>query len=164
MEEPTQAEKDVCKPPTAAAALVAVDGVTKDVRASPVLVEIVPDACSPPVAIPLVQQPYPCANAHGTPPSPIPTNGKQSPVTAVDREESKVGVLTDDDLVFGNKRKPGRPVGSTKRAKQVIVEPPYQIKTTSEEFSLRKFFEAGGRDYNEYLEWLKKRGSVLQHK
>ncbi len=56
------------------------------------------------------------------------------------------------------RRRPGRPPGSTKKFKQPFE---YRKKDpnapSGDDFSLRKFFEAGGRDYNEYLEWLKKR-------
>ena len=57
-------------------------------------------------------------------------------------------------------RRPGRPPGSTKKRMQTYAE--YRKKGDSnapsaDDFSLRKFFEAGGRDYNEYLDWLKKR-------
>ena len=57
------------------------------------------------------------------------------------------------------KRRPGRPPGSTKRFKGPYAGPERNRRgaTQCEEFSLRKFFEAGGRDYNEYLEWLKKK-------
>ena len=30
---------------------------------------------------------------------------------------------------------------------------------SSERYSLRAFFEAGGRDYNDYLDWLKRKKS-----
>ena len=58
------------------------------------------------------------------------------------------------------RRRPGRPPGSTKKRMQTYAE--YRKKGDSnapsaDDFSLRKFFEAGGRDYNEYLDWLKKR-------
>ena len=58
------------------------------------------------------------------------------------------------------RRRPGRPPGSTKKRMQTYAE--YRKKGDSNapsagDFSLRKFFEAGGRDYNEYLDWLKKR-------
>ena len=58
------------------------------------------------------------------------------------------------------RRRPGRPPGSTKKRMQTYAE--YRKKGESngpsaDDFSLRKFFEAGGRDYNEYLDWLKKR-------
>ena len=57
------------------------------------------------------------------------------------------------------RRRPGRPPGSTKKRMQSYAE--YRKKEESaqsaDDFSLRKFFEAGGRDYNEYLDWLKKR-------
>ena len=57
------------------------------------------------------------------------------------------------------RRRPGRPPGSTKKRMQYAE---YRKKGDSQtpsadDFSLRKFFEAGGRDYNEYLDWLKKR-------
>ena len=57
------------------------------------------------------------------------------------------------------KRRPGRPPGSTKKFKPQLGE---EMKRdhSSDVFSLRKFFEAGGRDYNEYLEWLKKKQAV----
>ena len=58
------------------------------------------------------------------------------------------------------KRRPGRPPGSTKKFKNPYARE-YRRKSDSDnsnDFSLRKFFEAGGRDYNEYLEWLKKKG------
>ena len=52
------------------------------------------------------------------------------------------------------KRRPGRPPGSTKKARTSF--PPFAKKSADEDqFSLRRFFEAGGRDYHEYLEWLK---------
>ncbi len=58
------------------------------------------------------------------------------------------------------RRRPGRPPGSTKKRVQSYAE--YKKRgdanaQSADDFSLRKFFEAGGRDYNEYLEWLKKR-------
>ena len=58
------------------------------------------------------------------------------------------------------RRRPGRPPGSTKKRMQSYAE--YKKKgdpnaPSADDFSLRKFFEAGGRDYNEYLDWLKKR-------
>lgn len=59
------------------------------------------------------------------------------------------------------KRRPGRPPGSTKKYKNPYTRE-YRRKSDSDssnDFSLRKFFEAGGRDYNEYLEWLKKKGN-----
>ena len=61
------------------------------------------------------------------------------------------------------KRRPGRPPGSTKKYRQAAAmsgspcgahSPVFRRGT---DFTLRKFFEAGGRDYNEYLEWLKRR-------
>ena len=58
------------------------------------------------------------------------------------------------------KRRPGRPPGSTKKARTVF--PPFLAKPGNEdEFSLRRFFEAGGRDYHDYLEWLKTKRTTV---
>ena len=56
------------------------------------------------------------------------------------------------------KRRPGRPPGSTKKTRTTY--PPYtKPKIQDDQFSLRRFFEAGGRDYNEYLDWLKRKNN-----
>ena len=82
------------------------------------------------------------------------------------------------------KRRPGRPPGSTKKARMLLQQqrqmqhPQQQLQlqqqlpqqpvcvkpvplrrdsSTDGDFTLRKFFEAGGRDYNDYLGWLKRK-------
>lgn len=54
------------------------------------------------------------------------------------------------------KRKPGRPPGSTKKSRIVPPETNIPMLDTND-FSLRQFFEAGGRDYKDYLEWMQKK-------
>ena len=87
-------------------------------------------------------------------------------------------------LIQPMKRRPGRPPGSTKKAKmmqqqrqmqhpqqqlqlqQQLPQQPVYVKpvplrrgdaVADGDFTLRKFFEAGGRDYNDYLGWLKRK-------
>ncbi|ELT97634.1 hypothetical protein CAPTEDRAFT_226340 [Capitella teleta] len=52
------------------------------------------------------------------------------------------------------KKRPGRPPGCTKRPRPTPLATQGPGAATRSDFSLRKFFEAGGRDYNEYLEWI----------
>ena len=87
-------------------------------------------------------------------------------------------------LIQPMKRRPGRPPGSTKKAKmmqqqrqmqhpqqqlqlqQQLPQQPVYVKpvplrrgdaVADGDFTLRKLFEAGGRDYNDYLGWLKRK-------
>lgn len=48
------------------------------------------------------------------------------------------------------KRRPGRPLGSTKK---MIVNREYQPRESETDFSLRQFYEAGGRGFEEYVSW-----------
>lgn len=57
------------------------------------------------------------------------------------------------------KRRPGRPAGSTKKPKPYGASKSKPSQNT--EYTLRKFFEIGGRGYNEYLEWVKKKSPGL---
>ena len=70
---------------------------------------------------------------------------------------------SSEHIILGPvKRRPGRPPGSTKnkmnRLRQCISADGkltgVSVKVPTD-YSLRRFYEAGGRDYNEYLEWLK---------